>query len=102
MNNVRNINLFSDYFILFRFVTLNTKETNEIQQKYKVHPNSDSLLIFHENINIPVVQKSMDNIQMDEINNIISKNQYLILPRLSSQEILDSKYKYKNDFMINI
>ncbi|KAL5287390.1 dnajc16 family protein [Megaselia abdita] len=74
----------------FGFTMLNTKESQNTQKQFNVHPNADTMLIFHENVEQPVASISMNGIQMDTLNDMIFSNQYLTLPRLSSQEILEN------------
>lgn len=75
--------------VSFGFVHLDTKETKDIQDKYKAHPSLDTLLIFNEDSSRPVASISMSDILRLTLNNIISANQYLALPRLSSQQMLE-------------
>lgn len=73
----------------FRFVQLNTGAADKIQEMYKVHPSLDTLLMFNEDSNRPVASISMNDIPTQTLNNVVSANQYLALPRLSSQDLLD-------------
>ncbi|XP_025835786.1 dnaJ homolog subfamily C member 16-like [Agrilus planipennis] len=50
----------------------------------------DTVLLFNENTSRPVATISMKEIPTQSLHHIISSNQYLALPRLSSQSILDS------------
>lgn len=75
--------------VAFGFVQLSSKDTKFIQERYKVHPSLDTLLIFNEDPTRPVASVSMSDIPTQTLNNIISANQYLALPRLSSQEMLE-------------
>ncbi|XP_058820805.1 dnaJ homolog subfamily C member 16 isoform X2 [Topomyia yanbarensis] len=75
--------------VAFGFVQLNSVKTKHIQERYKVHPSLDTLLIFNEDSSRPVASISMSDIPTPTLNNIISVNQYLALPRLSSQAILE-------------
>lgn len=56
---------------------------------YKVHPSLDTLLMFNEDSNRPVASISMNDIPTQTLNNVVAANQYLALPRLSSQDLLD-------------
>lgn len=82
-------NDFSFLFYLYSFIHLNTKETQLTQERFKVHPSLDTLLIFNEDSARPVASVSMADIPTQTLVNVISANQYLVLPRLSSQEMLD-------------
>lgn len=68
---------------------LNTGASDKIQEMYKVHPSLDTLLMFNEDSNRPVASISMNDIPTQTLNNVVSANQYLALPRLSSQDLLD-------------
>lgn len=45
----------------------------------------DTVLLFNENTTRPIASVSMKDIPSTTLNHIISSNQYLALPRLSSQ-----------------
>lgn len=45
----------------------------------------DTVLLFNENISHPLARVSMKDIPTNTLNRIIMSNQYLALPRLSSQ-----------------
>lgn len=72
-----------------RFVQLNSEKTAKTQEMYKVHPSLDSLLMFNEDPKRPVASISMSDIPTQTLNNVVSANQFLALPRLSSQDLLD-------------
>uniref|UniRef100_A0A182J0H4 DnaJ homolog subfamily C member 16 n=1 Tax=Anopheles atroparvus TaxID=41427 RepID=A0A182J0H4_ANOAO len=76
--------------VAFGFVQLNAKNTKHIQATYKAHATLDTLLIFNEFPTHPIATITMSDIPTTTLNNIISLNQYLVLPRLSSQDMLDS------------
>lgn len=73
----------------FRFVPLKTSMTANIQERYKVNPTVDTLLVFNENPNRPVASLSMADIPTQTLSDVISANKYLALPRLSSQDLLE-------------
>lgn len=73
----------------FRFVQLNYQTTRHIQERYKIHPSLDTVLIFNEDPARPVASISMSDIPTQTLNNIIAANKYLALPRLSSQDLLE-------------
>lgn len=56
---------------------------------YKIAFNQENLLIFKENTGSPAAQISMHSISRNTMNEVIEGNQYLILPRLSSQAMFD-------------
>lgn len=75
--------------VAFGFVQLNSPETEDVQHRFKINPTLDSLLIFNEDSNKPVASVSMSDIPSQTMNVVIKVNQYLALPRLSSQEMFD-------------
>ncbi|XP_055676696.1 dnaJ homolog subfamily C member 16 [Lutzomyia longipalpis] len=75
--------------VAFAFVELNSPSSEGIKERYKVHPNLDTVLIFNEDSTRPVASVSMADIPLQTLNNVISANQYLALPRLSSQGMLE-------------
>lgn len=75
--------------VAFGFVQLNSVKSQRIQERYKIHPSLDTLLIFNEEPSRPVASISMSDIPTATLNNIISANKYLALPRLSSQAMLE-------------
>lgn len=60
-------------------------ESKEIRKKYQVSDDMDTVLLFNENSSRPVASVSMKDIPTSTLHNIIMSNQYLALPRLSSQ-----------------
>lgn len=77
---------------MFSFVQLNSKNTEEIQDRYKSHPSLDTVLLFNEDSERPVASVSMSDIPTQTLSNIVASNQYLALPRLSSQDMLEGNY----------
>lgn len=75
--------------VAFGFVYLYKPNCEEIKRRFQIHPKLDTLLLFNEYIERPVASVSMSEIPAQTLNSIISSNQYLTLPRLSSQEILE-------------
>jgi DnaJ homolog subfamily C member 16 len=73
----------------FGFVQTLKPSSRELIERYKVNQNLDSLLLFNEDSARPVASVSMTDISTQTLTNIISANQYLALPRLSSQGMLD-------------
>lgn len=68
---------------------LNSKDSQEIIDRYKTHPSLDTALLFNEDSERPVASVSMSDIPTQTLNNIVAANQYLALPRLSSQDLLE-------------
>ncbi|XP_055523691.1 dnaJ homolog subfamily C member 16 isoform X1 [Wyeomyia smithii] len=75
--------------VAFGFVQLASEKSKQIQERYKLHPSLDTLLIFNEDASRPVASISMSDIPTPTLNNIISVNKFLALPRLSSQSMLE-------------
>ncbi|XP_067616105.1 dnaJ homolog subfamily C member 16 isoform X3 [Eurosta solidaginis] len=75
--------------VAFGFVQLNNTKTGLVQNRYGVDPMLDTLLIFNEDIGRPLEMISMPEIPVQTLNKIISLNQYLMLPRLSSQQVME-------------
>ncbi|CRL07622.1 CLUMA_CG020587, isoform A [Clunio marinus] len=73
----------------FGFVQTLNKESSKIIERYKVNPKLDTVLLFKEDSLRPVASISMSEIKSATLANIISSNQYLALPRLSSQGMMD-------------
>lgn len=75
--------------VAFGFVQLNSQDTKQIQERYKIHPSLDTILIFNEDSSRPAASVSMSDIPTNTLSNVIQSNQYLALPRLSSQGMLE-------------
>ncbi|XP_053688060.1 dnaJ homolog subfamily C member 16 isoform X2 [Sabethes cyaneus] len=75
--------------VAFGFVQLTSEKSKQIQERFKLHPSLDSLLIFNEDASRPVASISMSDIPTSTLTNIISVNKFLALPRLSSQSMLE-------------
>lgn len=71
--------------VVFRFVQLNSPNTENIQKKFKVPLDIETLLLFNENVNRSVASLSMADIPIKTMQDVIDNNKYLVLPRLSSQ-----------------
>lgn len=63
--------------------------TKQVMERYKVHPSLDTVLLFNEEPERPLASVSMADIPTTTLNNIVATNQYLALPRLSSQDLLE-------------
>lgn len=73
----------------FGFVQNLSPESKALLERYKVNPTLDTLMLFNEDSARPVASASMTDISSQTLSNIIGSNQYLALPRLSSQGMLD-------------
>ncbi|XP_069683345.1 dnaJ homolog subfamily C member 16 [Periplaneta americana] len=76
--------------VAFGFVQLNSPHTENIQKKFKVPLDIETLLLFNENINRSVASLSMADMPIKTMQDIINSNKYLVLPRLSSQGMFDA------------
>lgn len=65
-------------------------------QAYQIQNNVDTMLLFQENSEKIVASISMNQIPIEKMFNIIIQHQYLTLPRLSSQEIFEGKFKKRS------
>lgn len=68
---------------------MNSPSSVGIQDKYKINPSVDTLLVFNEDPNRPVATVSMADIPTQTLSDVVSANKYLALPRLSSQDLLE-------------
>lgn len=75
--------------VAFGFVDLTSKNCKMMLDRFKVNPKLDTLFLFNEDSVRAVASISMADIPTQTLDNIISSNQYLSLPRLSSQEVLE-------------
>ncbi|XP_057336763.1 dnaJ homolog subfamily C member 16 [Microplitis mediator] len=76
--------------VAFGFVQLGKPETEAIALKYKIPKDMNTLLLFNENSEKPMASVSMKDISSETMHNVIKNNNYLTLPRLSNQAMLDS------------
>lgn len=73
----------------FGFIQTMKPECRNVIERYKINQNLDTLLLFNEDSLRPLASVSMSDIPLETLHNIIKANQYLALPRLSSQNMLD-------------
>lgn len=76
--------------INFGFVNIGLYECRSTRDRYKVPHDKDTLLILKENVRHPAAHLSMAYIPMVGLRDLMESNKYLILPRLSSQDVFDS------------
>ncbi|KAF2899439.1 hypothetical protein ILUMI_06735 [Ignelater luminosus] len=88
-NNVRLRYLITAYHFRNR-VAFGFVNSTAIRKDYQVPLDMDTVLLFNENTSRPVASISMKEIPTQTLHHIISSNQYLALPRLSSQSVLES------------
>ncbi|XP_036319034.1 dnaJ homolog subfamily C member 16 [Rhagoletis pomonella] len=75
--------------VAFGLVHLNSSTSLQIQIRYEVSTILDTLLVFNEDFHRPLATISLPEIPVKTLNQIISSNQYLMLPRLSSQQVME-------------
>jgi len=75
----------------FRFVNMNNRRSSNIIDRFKVNTSLDTLLIFNEDSKSYTASICMEEIPTQTLIDVVSANQFLVLPRLSSQAILESK-----------
>ena len=72
------------------YVQVNTADTKDLVERFKVNVRKDTLLVFQEDGNTPVASLAMDDIPTNTILEVMEKHQYLQLPRLSNQAVFDN------------
>ncbi|XP_036678307.1 dnaJ homolog subfamily C member 16 isoform X4 [Drosophila suzukii] len=76
--------------IAFGFVNMNNRRSSNIIDRFKVNTSLDTLLIFNEDSKSYTASICMEEIPTQTLIDVVSANQFLVLPRLSSQAILES------------
>ncbi|XP_044593084.1 dnaJ homolog subfamily C member 16 [Cotesia glomerata] len=76
--------------VAFGYVQMGKPETEAIVTKYKIPKDLNTLLLFNENSEKPMASVSMKDISSETMHNVITNNNFLTLPRLSNQAMLDS------------
>jgi DnaJ family protein C protein 16 len=75
---------------LIGYVKLQGPNTDKVVDRFKVPTTGvDTLLIFQENVDVPVASVSTKDISLATLFEMVEANQFLQLPRLSSQDIFD-------------
>ncbi|BES96863.1 DnaJ domain [Nesidiocoris tenuis] len=67
-----------------------SEKTEGIRNKYQISTSQDALLVFNEMISRPAASVAMADIPVHTMHDVINTNYYLLLPRLSSQALLDA------------
>ena len=78
---------------LFGYVHLKNSDTRQVLHRFGVSPNNndvDTMLLFHEDPSSPVASISMKDIPVSTMVELVETNQFLQLPRLSSQSVFDT------------
>ncbi|GAB6019855.1 hypothetical protein CHUAL_001394 [Chamberlinius hualienensis] len=75
----------------FGQVQLGIPENDQLAARYRVSPNDESLLLFNEELDNPIasITSSGSDIPVESMRSLISANRYLLLPRISSQDMFD-------------
>ncbi|CAH0390809.1 unnamed protein product [Bemisia tabaci] len=76
--------------VAFGFVSIQNENTKEVQERFQVATDKDTLLLFNENTDRPMASLSMIEIPVATMRDVIDANKLLLLPRLSSQAMLDT------------
>ncbi|XP_043065434.1 dnaJ homolog subfamily C member 16 [Drosophila ficusphila] len=75
--------------VAFGFVDMNSRGSNNTIARFNVNTSVDTLLIFNEDSSRFIASISMPDIPIQTLKNIVTSNQFLVLPRLSSQGMLE-------------
>ncbi len=78
------------------YVRLTNSKAKKITKKFNVPKTSDTMLVFHEDSNHPVASVSMQDLALTTLFEVIESHQFLQLPRLSSQPIMDQVNRQKS------
>ncbi|KAJ8910877.1 hypothetical protein NQ315_000508 [Exocentrus adspersus] len=87
--NIRLRYLVTAYHFRHR-VAFGFVDSADVRDKYQVPQDMDAVLLFNENTSLPMASITMKDIPTSTLHHIISSNQYLALPRLSSQGVFES------------
>lgn len=74
----------------FAHIQISLPTTKSIQRRFNVNPNMESLLIFNENSTAPIATLSMRELVPQTMVDVLEANKFLLLPRLSSQQMFDT------------
>ncbi|XP_068204151.1 dnaJ homolog subfamily C member 16 isoform X3 [Palaemon carinicauda] len=72
------------------YVQMDRADTDSIRTRYSVSNKVDTLLVFHEDLHTPVASVAMTDLPYATMKDIIEGNKFLVLPRLSSQNVFDA------------
>jgi len=78
-------------FIFSRFVNTISKDSSNIITRFKVNTSLDTLILFNEDTTTFTASVCMEEIPNHILVNMVSTNQFLAFPRISSQNIMESK-----------
>ncbi|GFR00470.1 dnaJ homolog subfamily C member 16 [Trichonephila clavata] len=71
------------------YVRLGNSDTEVASKRYNIQPKMESLLIFNEDSTKPMATLSMTELSTQTMIDVIEANKFLLLPRLSSQNLFD-------------
>ncbi|XP_031554405.1 dnaJ homolog subfamily C member 16-like isoform X2 [Actinia tenebrosa] len=71
----------------FGFVSTSNTDGEKLRRKFKALPNEPSVMIFKEEKSVPEVVVEGSELKSGKLREIVESNKYLILPRLSSQNV---------------
>ncbi|KAM3961733.1 dnaJ homolog subfamily C member 16 l(3)80Fg [Aphomia sociella] len=76
--------------VAFGFVDMSARDTQNVTARYKVQRQMDTMVLLKEDSEEPAATVSTTEIPTQTLHQLIEANQMLILPRLSSQSVLDA------------
>nr|XP_039266564.1 dnaJ homolog subfamily C member 16-like [Styela clava] len=76
-------------YIKFGHVKLNDDKTAGLTKAYGVSTTGPTLLVFKENVGKPAVVLGSNEMPRGAINEILSSNKFVVVPRLTSQDVFD-------------
>ncbi|XP_039231834.1 dnaJ homolog subfamily C member 16 isoform X2 [Drosophila yakuba] len=76
--------------VAFGFVNTINRKSSNIIARFKVNTSLDTLILFNEDTTSYTASISMQEIPTQALVNLVSTNQFLVLPRISSQNMMES------------
>ncbi|PVD36895.1 hypothetical protein C0Q70_03886 [Pomacea canaliculata] len=75
--------------IAFSYVSTSTNDALKLMEKFNINKRRETLLMFNEDASSPVATISMQQLPRSTVEEVISANRFLSLPRLSSQSVFE-------------
>lgn len=75
--------------VTFGYIQIESTKSSKLEERFQVRSDMDTLLVFKEDSNTPAASLSMSDISINAVRDILDANKYLLLPRLSSQDMFD-------------
>ncbi|RVE54952.1 hypothetical protein evm_000319 [Chilo suppressalis] len=75
--------------VAFGFVDMTARDASNVTARYKVQRQTDTMVLLKEDSEEPVATVSTTEIPTQTLHQLIEPNQMLMLPRLSSQSVLE-------------